>query len=407
MTYVRRAIVPRILEALENLPVVVLTGLRQSGKSTLLASEAALSRRRYVTLDDFEMLEAARRDPDGFVKGSDPLTIDEAQRAPELLVAIKRDVDRDRRPGRFLLSGSASVGLLSAVSESLAGRAVALSLEPMTRREIKGGSALPLFLRHLWDAGEPPSARKVREVSLETVLRGGLPPVALRQVKKPSLWLRGYEQTYLERDVRDVTRVGDLLEFRSLLRLAALRTAQILNASELARDARLSAATASRYLGALEASFVTRRLQPFLGNKTSRLVKSPKLFVTDSGLAAHLCDVDVDRPDADDPAAGALLETYVAQCLAGDLGAHWPEARLSYWHVQGRYEVDFVVEARRRCVAVEVKRAPRWQPKDLSGLQAFLARTPSCRAAVLAYGGKETVSLGDRLFAAPVGSVLS
>ncbi len=407
MTYRRRALAPRLLEALEDLPVVVLTGLRQAGKSTLLSSEAALAERRYVTLDDFEMLEAARRDPDGFVKGSDPLTIDEAQRAPELLPAVKRAVDRDRHPGRFLLSGSASVGLLSAVTESLAGRAIALTLEPMTHRELGKETARPPFLKRLWEKGEPPAGKPASEIPLGTITRGGLPPVALKQVKKPSLWFRGYEQTYLERDVREVTRIGDLLEFRALLRLAALRTAQVLNTSDLARDARLSAATTSRYLGALEASFVTRRLQPFLGNRASRLIKSPKLFVTDAGLAAHLSDVNVDRPEADDPAAGALLETYVAQCLAGDLGAEWPEARLSYWHVQGRHEVDFVIEAGRACVAVEVKRSSRWTPKDLSGLQAFLAQTPSCRAAVLAYGGRETVSLGDRLFAVPLASVVA
>jgi len=234
-----------------------------------------------------------------------------------------------------------------------------------------------------------------------------MPPVALGQVRDPGLWFRGYEQTYLERDVRELARVADLVSFRQLLRLTALRTGQILKVSELARDAKVNAGTASRHLAVMEASFVFHRLPPYLGNRASRLIKSPKVYVSDAGLAAHLCDVGGDGMGADEPLRGALVETYVAHNLRALLEARWPAARVSYWHVQGRHEVDFVIEAQRECLAVEVKASARWTDRDLIGLRAFLERTPRCRAAILAYGGDSAVSLGDRLYAVPLATVLS
>ena len=176
--------------------------------------------------------------------------------------------------------------------------------------------------------------------------------------------------------------------------------------STLARDAKLSAATAGRYLDLLEASFLILRLPPFLKNRSSRLIKSPKLHFTDSGLAAHLAGVSAFEPGRDDLLRGALFETYTAQNLAALLEAHLPGARLAYWHEQGRHEVDFVIEAGRKVFAVEVKAAARWNDGDLSGLRAFRNRTPDCAAAVLAYNGKEAVKLEDRLWAIPLGHLL-
>ena len=156
----------------------------------------------------------------------------------------------------------------------------------------------------------------------------------------------------------------------------------------------------------MEASFVLYRLGPYLANRASRLIKSPKLFVGDSGLAAHLCGVTDLGPGSDEPARGALIETYVAQNLSAVLEAQWPEARLSFWHVQGRYEVDFVIEVGRECLAIEVKSASRWTKGDTAGLRAFLEKTPRCRAAILAHSGTAAVQLDDRLWALPLGIVL-
>ena len=404
-TYLAREIAGSLLRALQDFPVVVITGPRQTGKTTLLRRDPALVKRRYVTLDEFAYLEAARRDPEALVRGDEPLTIDEAQRCPELLLAIKAEVDRRRKPGRFLLSGSAQFGLLKGVSESLAGRATYLHLNAFSSREMAGTAEQRPLLLDLFDGKAPPNA-PVKSVSPLEVLAGGMPPVCLGQVKDGAAWFRAYEQTYLERDVRELAQVGDLIPFRSFLHLAALRTGQILNLSELARDAKMTVITAGHYLSVLEASFLLRRLPPYLRNRASRVVKSAKIMVADSGLAAHLCAATDIGPQSDEPLRGALYETYMAQNLTSIVEADWPSAQLTYWNVQGRHEVDFVVEAGRDSLAIEVKAASRFDERDLTGLRAFQRATPRCRAAVLAYNGTTAASLGDRLWAIPMRTLL-
>lgn len=403
--YLPREITPRLERALRQLPVVVLSGLRQSGKSTLLQNESGLARgHTYRTLDDFATLTAARDNPESLLE--EATILDEVQRCPELLVALKRSVDDQRRPGRFILSGSANLALLGHVSETLAGRAGYFTLHPMTRREQRGTTAQVPFLVRFFSSLDLPSG-KADAVTENEVLRGGLPPACLSAADDVAEWFRGYVQTYVERDVRQLSQITDLVAFRTLAQLAALRTAQVLVISTMARDAKLIAVTAGRYLDLLEASFLIRRLPPFLKNRTSRLVKSPKLHFTDSGLAAHMAGITTLEPGHDDMLRGTLFETYVAQNLAALLEAHLPDAQMGYWHEQGRHEVDFVIEAGRKVFAIEVKAATRWNESDLSGLRVFLGRTPACVAAVLAYNGKEAVKLDDRLYAIPLGHLLT
>lgn len=405
--YRPREIAPRVRAALRSLPVVVLTGLRQAGKTTFLREDPALRGRRYLSLDDFGTLEAARRAPRALLSGDEPVTIDEAQKCPELLVAVKQEVDRLRRPGQFVLSGSANLGLLSGVSESLAGRAIHLTLPPFTRRERLGDLASRPFVLGVLEGGAIPGGATGGPLEEEEVLRGGMPAVVLDPGVDRADWLLGYEQTYLERDVRNLAQVADLVSFRNLLRLAALRGGQLLNLSELARDARLSVPTVTRYLGVLEASFVVARLPPFLRSRATRLIKSPKLYLADSGLAAHLSDVDDLRPASDEPQRGALFETFVHQNLAGTLAGFEGRRELAFWSVQGRHEVDFVVASGRRFVAIEVKAGARFADRDLSGLRTFLDRTAGAGVGLLAYNGPEVVPLGDRLWAVPTGLLLS
>ena len=405
--YRARELTTLIREALGSLPVVVVTGLRQAGKTTLLASEPTLSGRRYLTLDDFATLEAAQRDPQALVAGDEPLTIDEVQRSPSLLLAVKREVDRRRAPGQFLLSGSANLALLGGVGESLAGRSLYLTLHPFTRRERLGRITEPPFLVQFLAEPRLPRAAGAEPLAAAEIVTGGLPPVALGEVANPSLWFLGYEQTYLERDLRALSQIADLVAFRNVMRLAALRTGQLLNQSELARDARLPVTTVSRYLGLLEASFVLARLAPHLQSRATRLLKSPKIFVADSGLAAHLAAATDLAPEADEPMRGALVETHVYQNLAGILAAHLPQARLDYWSIQGRHEVDFVISLGREAVAIEVKAGAKFGGRDLAGLKAFKAQTPGVRAGILAYNGTEALRLGDDLYAIPLSLLLS
>jgi len=405
--YLKREIEPFLNKALKTMPIVVLTGMRQVGKSTLLQNASSLQKRKYITLDDFPVLEAARRNPEELISGESSLTIDEAQRCPELLLAIKKEVDKDRRPGRFILSGSANFTLLKGVSETLAGRAVYLTLHPFNKREIQGTISQKPFIiefSNILNSKKPYQSDSLRAQEL---LLGGLPPVCLHPKSDPEFWYKGYEQTYLERDIRDLSQVADLLVFRNLLKLAALRTGQILKVSEIGRDAKLNNVTTARYLDLLETSFVIRKLTPFLSNRATRLIKSPKLLFNDSGLAAYLAGIeylDYRKPEA---MLGALLETYVAQNLISILESHSTRATLHYWHVQGRHEVDFVVEINREIIAIELKAASHWQKKDLSGLKAFMKYTPKCKAALLAYNGTEIVKLEDKIWAVPIGVLVS
>jgi len=378
--------------------------LRQTGKSTLLQNERALRvGHTYRTLDDFATQSAATSNPEALL--AEASVLDEVQRCPDLLLALKRNVDENRRPGRFLLSGSANQALLGHVSETLAGRAAYFTLYPMTRREMRGETATAPFLIEFLRSPALPRFQ-ADPVTEREVLTGGLPPACLGPADAAAEWFRGYVQTYVERDVRQLSQITDLVAFRNLAQLASLRTGQVLAISDLARDAKLKAATASRYLHLLEASFVISRLPPFLKNRSSRLIKSPKLHVADSGLAAYLAGVGDLKPGHDDRMRGALFETYAAQNVGALLEAHLPDARLAYWHEQGRYEVDFVVEAGRRVIAIEVKAAARWNEGDLSSLRAFAARTPTCAAAVLAYNGTVAAKLDDKLWAIPLACLL-
>jgi predicted AAA+ superfamily ATPase len=380
---------------------------QQTGKTTFLCSEPKLSHRSYVSFDDFAQIEAAKSDPEGFINRAQPLTIDGAHKCPEIFGAIKQAVDKRRIPGQFLLSGSANFSILRNITESLAGRSVYLAIHPFNRRELHLQTKPEPFIKKFFKTREIGGKAGGKPIRPEEVARGNMPTVCLRQVKDPVIWFREYEQTYLERDVREMSRIGDLSTLRTLLRLTSLRTGQLLSPSQLGRDAKLSAATTSRYLSLLEASFLITRIPPYLGNRSSRLIKSPKLYLSDTGLASYLTGLELSSSIRSDPLYGALFETYVAQNLLSILSAKWQNDSLYFWSVQGRHEVDFVIEAGRSCIALELKSAARWQERDLSGLKAFLAKTPHCKAAILCHSGEDAVQLGQRLWALPTNLVLS
>ncbi|OGL47499.1 MAG: hypothetical protein A2161_11935 [Candidatus Schekmanbacteria bacterium RBG_13_48_7] len=404
--YISREIVGVLNESLENMPVVVISGLRQVGKTTLLTEDPCLRDRYYINLDDYAQLEVSRTNPESLLSPDKLITIEEVQRQPDLIISIKQLVDQKRESGKFLLSGSANLLLVKNISESLAGRAVYLSLQPFTRRELhRTKESVPFLVRFLRTQELPDISSKLLPVEANEVLLGGLPPVCLKLAKNPSIWFKGFEQTYLERDLRDLSQVADLISFRHLFRLAALRSGQVMNISELARDAKLSSATANRYINLLETSFVIYRLQPFLGNKASRLIKSPKLYISDSGLASYLGNVN--RLTPDNQMYGALFETYIHHNLKAILENHATGSTLSYWNVQGRYEVDFVVEYNGNIVAIEIKSGTRWNKRDFSSLRAFQEKTPGCSIAFLAYNGTKSIQIDKKLWAIPISQLLS
>ncbi|MBK8164610.1 MAG: ATP-binding protein [bacterium] len=381
------------------MPAVVVAGARQTGKSTL-ARELLADGRRYVTLDDLDVRDAAHNDPEVLVGGTGPVTIDEIQRAPDLLHAIKRAIDRDRVPGRFLLTGSANLLLMHRVSETLAGRASYLTLWPMTRREQAGLGACGPWeqLLEVPDDEWPSllaSAGGSAEPWQEAARRGGFPTPALhlRSDAERAIWHDGYASTYLERDLRDLGSVASLPDFRRLMRAAALRLGQLVNQSELARDCGLAQATAHRWLNLLEASFMLVRVPSYAVNRTKRLVKAPKLYWGDTALALH---VSGGEPK------GAHLENLVLLDLLAWRDSRLAAAEICGWRTTSGEEVDFVIESGDRLLPIEVKATTRPSLADARHLRAFRAEYGDrSRAGLLLHAGTDIFWLTPDVLAAP------
>lgn len=395
-----RLVTPSLGDRLRVMPAVVVTGARQTGKSTL-AHELAPGTRRFVSLDDLDMVDAARRNPETLIVGDQPVTLDEVQRLPELLHAVKLDIDRRRRPGKFLLTGSANLLMMRRVSESLAGRASYLTLWPMTRREQRGlgqgGIWEELFAARGEEwldlvAAQPDEPEDWRALAR----RGGfpIPALRLRTARERSVWFDGYVRTYLERDLQDLSSIAALPDFRRLMRAACLRTGQLLNQTELGRDVALPQPTVNRYINLLETSYLLIRLSAYAINRTKRLIKSPKLYWGDTGVALHLSQEAEPR--------GAHLENLVL----GDLLA-WRDSRLDraevlYWRTSIGEEVDFVIESGDRLLPIEVKATGRPRLRDAAHLRTFRAEYGDKAApGLLLHAGSTLEWLAPDVLAAP------
>lgn len=395
-----RLAVGSLEQRLRVMPVAVVTGARQTGKSTLVRQLAG-DQRRYVTLDDFDARSAAREDPALFVGGERPVTLDEVQREPDLLHAVKSAVDRRRQPGQFLLTGSANLLLMRRVSESLAGRASYLNLWPMTRREQCGPGPASVW-EQLLDTDHREWIDLLRSAPVEPedwralARRGGFPVPALQleQDEDRAIWFDGYVRTYLERDLQDIASISALPDFRRVMRAACLRVGQILNQSSLARDISLAQATAHRYLNLLETSYLFVRLPAFAVNRTKRLVKSPKAYWSDTGLAMHLSQETQPR--------GEHLENIVLHDLLVWRDSRLTPAELSYWRTTNGDEVDFVIEANRQLLPIEVKSGPAPRLRDIKHLRAFLEQYEDMsRCGLLLHDGDSLEWLAPNVLAAP------
>jgi uncharacterized protein len=411
---IERALTPRLLDALGDRPVTLLVGARQAGKTTLAQSVAAGAHpARYLTFDDPPTLAAASGDPVGFLAGlSGDVILDEVQLVPELFRALKATVDRDRRPGRFLLSGSAQVLLLPRLSESLAGRMEILTLWPFSQGEVvEGAGVSKTFVDAAFAAGPLRRATGAAWGSDEArarIVLGGFPEVrTLRDGRRRAAWFASYITTILHRDVRDIANVEGLVTMPALLALLAARSASQLNVSELSRSAGMKLTTLNRYLALLETVFLIYRLPAWVPNHGKRLVKSPKLHFVDTGLAAHLLGLDVAGLSAMPQAYGALLETFVANELQKQLGWAEERARLFHYRSMDRKEVDLVMEdAAGRIVGMKVRASASPGQADFKGLRDLqkLAGKRFVRGVVL-HLGDSALSFGDRFEAAPLASL--
>ncbi len=401
--YFDRWITPALQEASRDHAVIILTGARQVGKSTLLLNADPFRDWRYHSMDEFDVLAQARRDPEALWAGTDRVILDEVQKAPDLLVAVKRTVDRYPGKYRFVLSGSANLLLMKRVSESLAGRAVYFVLDPMALGELHETQP-PGILTSLL-AGDFPAEGSLPQASpdpSEILMRGLMP--SLLTLDSPQSWTRwwnGYVATYLERDLRQVAQIDALLDFRKTMELVALRSGQLLNQSEVARDARLTQPTVHRYLNLLETTNLFERLPAYTVSHTTRLLKSPKAFLNDPGLAVFLSGYYEFDDLKKSREYGAFFETLIYHHLRLLTRLMTPAGRLSFWRTRDGTEVDFVVEHGRRAMAVEVKATNNPGYRDISGLQAFLREHKGVAAGLFLHSGSDIKRLDEKILAIP------
>lgn len=386
------------------MPVAVVTGARQVGKSTLVRNHPAFGGYEYVTLDQSDVRAQAREDPEGLLSRAPRMIIDEVQRDPDLLLSLKLRIDeaRSRAPGQFVLTGSADLLSMARVRESLAGRASYTTLWPMTRRERLGfGDAglWPLLVTHGFGAWvEILGASQNPADDWRSLVRlSGYPTPALDldTDEQRAIWFQGYVDTYLDRDVRDLADVASQPDFRRLMKIAALRVGAIVNRSEWARDAAVAPTTAARYLDLLETSCQLVRIDAFAVNRTKRLIKSPKAYWSDTGLCMFVA--------GEHEARGAHLENLVLCDLLAwrDSAAQRPS--LMHWRTTTGDEVDFVIEMPDGAlVAIECKGGIHPGFGDSKGARAFLAEYGDrVRGALVLHGGTETYRITDRVLATP------
>jgi predicted AAA+ superfamily ATPase len=401
-----RRIEQRLAEALLDTPVVLLAGPRQAGKTTLVR-QVAVKGLRYLTLDDELTLLAARADPVGLIRSLDRAVIDEIQRAPQLLLAIKKSVDEDRRPGRFLLTGSANLMALPLVADSLAGRMETLSLMPLSQTEIEGHSANWIdqaFAGQLLKT----DALALGDALTDRVLRGGYPEAIIRDsAKRRVAWARQYVDALIQRDVRDVAGIDKLDQLPRFLNALAQTAGQMCNYSQLAGQVGLDGKTAARYAGVFETMYLLKRVDVWARNRLSRVVKTPKLQFIDAGLLAMLMNLGIEEVRRDRSRFGQVLETFVF----GELLKHTTSAegdyQLLYYRDADKVEVDIVIEnAAGQLVGVEVKASATVKASDLRGLRKLAALAgDQFKMGVLLYDGAETLPLGDGVWAAPLSSL--
>ncbi len=364
----------------DEYPVITLLGPRQSGKTTL--AKASFPRHRYVNLEEPEIRDLARSDPKAFFRQNPaPLILDEIQRLPELCSWIQTLVDEKNEKGAFVLAGSSQMTLRAAIGQSLAGRNALATLYPLTLSELRGAGV---------------------ELDRDGALFSGFFPRIHAENQEPTRAYRNYIQTYVERDVRQLINIRSLAPFERFLGLLAGRIGQLVNLSALAADSGVSSTTLSEWLSALESSFIVYRLRPYYENIGKRIVKSPKLYFTDVGLAASLLGLRSKTSISKDRLLGGLFENMIIMEAVKQACNHGREPALYFYRDQNGREIDLLVDRDRQLIPIEIKASMTWNPEFAKALEWFSTIAPRATKGLVVYAGERTIE-GDRYSALPFG----
>ena len=398
--YKKRWIAEKMRKALNVSKVLILTGARQTGKTTLLRNESPFNNYKYFSMDDLDILTQAEKNPSPILSSGKNIVIDEAQRVPKVMLAIKQIVDNEK-DRRFILSGSANFLLLKNISETLAGRATYFTLYPFTFSESKR-KEIPYWLLNMFKGEYPKEKSIINKLSTTPMLfKGFLPPVLeLENPEEISMWWNGYIKTYLERDLRDLSNIASLGDFRNVMELLALRTGSIVDQTGISRDTGISQPTVHRYINLLEASHLFVRLRPFTKIKSKSITKTPKGYFIDTGIAAHLAGYR-DSSAMDGKFKGHLFESMILANLL-TLADIWG-MRIYFWRTRGgkEKEIDFVLEYGRKVLPVEVKFSNKVNYNDIQNILYFLSTNPNAVGGIVIYNGNKIYRLSSNIFAIP------
>lgn len=386
-------------QTIGKFPIVVVAGARQVGKSTMLRNE--FQDFAYMTMDDYDIMERARLDPQSLWIDKDHIIIDEAQKLPGIFNGIKLSVDTQKKK-RFILSGSSNLLLMEKVTESLAGRAIYFDLLPMTHGEAEG-ILTPENFQRLWDKKHIEPEQNVRMSSpLQFMLRGFMPPIlSIKDYGNVLIWLEGYIRTYLERDLRELSQVESLVDFRKVMQTLALRTGNILNQADIAKDSGISHPTTHRYIKLLEISNIIQRVPGFFSSRGKRIVKSPKIYFIDPAISIFLSGYYDEESLLRSRELGGYFETMVYLHIRALCEMMKPKAVIHYWRTTTGKEVDFVLEHGRKLLAIEVKMTSNPTVNDIKNLLLFMDEQPETVRGVLVHSGNSIKWLHSKVIAVP------
>jgi predicted AAA+ superfamily ATPase len=406
----KRNISYKLQEALTDTPAILLCGARQTGKSTLVQSLGNKGYQpSYISFDHLNELNSAKQDPVGFIENlSSQVILDEVQYVPELFMTIKSSIDKNRKPGRFLLTGSANVLLSPRLSDSLAGRMEIITLWPLSQQEIQENDTD--FITKLFDGDLPKKLPKVSRDELEDmILKGGYPEALTRTGNRRAEWFSSYVRAILEKDVREFSDITDLTRFPRILSYLAAQSATLLNLTSVSNAVDIPYSTLQRYLAYLQMTYLCVLIQPWNANLGLRFVKSPKVLLNDTGLLTSLLGVEKGRFAKDPTLFGAVLETFVGMELKKLIAQSRTRAELFHFRTHSRKEIDFIIEARGGdIIGVEVKAASTIRGDEFDSLKQLAEKAKKkFTLGVVLYTGDSVLKFGDNMYALPISALWS